>query len=60
MDEKITTTAHHALIDNGVDRVEADIDLVDFVSNENKGKTTNGHWGATANGWAQTSVIRKK
>lgn len=58
---KNQTTATQDFIDKGIDAAEGDAALLDFISNQNdKAPAKAGQWGATANGWAQTAIIRKK
>lgn len=57
---KPAITATQEFIDKGIDAVEGDEALLDFISNENEKIAPKGQWGATANGWAQTAIIRKK
>lgn len=55
------TTAMQDFIAKGIDEAEGDAALLDFISNQNEKKPAKGgQWGATANGWAQTAIIRKK
>jgi hypothetical protein len=60
MMRKNGTTATQDFIDKGIDAAEGDEALLDFISNQNDKKVPKGQWGATANGWAQTTIIRKK
>jgi hypothetical protein len=53
-------SATQDFIDKGIQSAEGDEALLDFISNQNaKSEVKTPQWGATANGWAQTAIIRK-
>ncbi len=55
------STATQDFMAKGIDGAEGDAALLDFISNQNDKKPAKSvQWGATASGWAQTAVIRKK
>ena len=53
-------SATQVFIDKGIQSAEGDAVMLDFISNQNlKAEAKPAPWGATANGWAQTAIIRK-
>lgn len=54
-----TPSATQSFIDKGIESAEGDEAILDFISNQNIQAKPQPQWGATANGWAQTAIIRK-
>ncbi|MBI2235129.1 MAG: hypothetical protein HYU57_09160 [Micavibrio aeruginosavorus] len=56
------TVRHSAIKDfigKGIDEAEGDSALLEKITSNQNEKKTAPQWGATANGWAQTAIIRK-
>lgn len=46
-------------IGKGLDEAEGDAALLEKITNNQNENASTPQWGATANGWAQTAIIRK-